>query len=215
MAIIIGKQTYLNKQTVKFLLSGFLIYMSGFMFTHIYAGLISILIWIVGCLLIMSSYKYFMGALGERRVTKIIKEFPDYYTLFNNVTINRRQIDHILVCPKGVFAIETKAWFKNIYGREESSKVYQKYGHKKIYRKNPALQAKRNADAVTKNTPDLIDWVNPLVVLAGVGYPKIYLERKIVHYLYYTKLFSYFKNHKSEIPVEELDRYVSAIKKLI
>ncbi len=67
---------------------------------------------------------YYKGAIGEDTVISIIdKNFDEWYVLINNFNfslpepvryhdswIRNSQLDHVLVCPKGVFAIETKSW---------------------------------------------------------------------------------------------------------
>lgn len=53
---------------------------------------------------------YFKGAKGEERVAEILKGLPDAYHVFNDFTVGRKHIDHVVVGPVGVFAIETKFW---------------------------------------------------------------------------------------------------------
>jgi hypothetical protein len=70
-------------------------------------------------------YTIISGAIGENAVVSELKKLPDSYYVINDFSLefsqpiyNRKendkifsiQIDHILICPSGVFAIETKNW---------------------------------------------------------------------------------------------------------
>jgi len=54
---------------------------------------------------------FFKGARGEERVAAILAMLPNDYHVFHNVVTQGSQtIDHVVVGPTGVFAIETKFW---------------------------------------------------------------------------------------------------------
>jgi len=70
---------------------------------------------------------FIYGAIGEQKVVKELEQLPDDYILINDFTfsftkalfykkeqswIKSIQIDHLLVCPSGIFIIETKNWSK-------------------------------------------------------------------------------------------------------
>ena len=55
-------------------------------------------------------YGYFKGARGEEKVSGILENLPDSYHVFNDFTVGRNHIDHVVAGPGGVFAIETKFW---------------------------------------------------------------------------------------------------------
>lgn len=72
-------------------------------------------------------YTLVAGAIGETSVVKTLQQLSDDYYLINDFTLefdppiyNRKeddrifsiQIDHLLVCPSGVFLLETKNWSK-------------------------------------------------------------------------------------------------------
>jgi len=64
------------------------------------------------------------GYIGERRVTKKLTTLPpDQYFVFDDIMIPSQngtsQIDHVVVSPYGVFAIETKNYDGWIYGNEK------------------------------------------------------------------------------------------------
>lgn len=73
-------------------------------------------------------YTLVAGAIGENAVVKTLEQLPDNYflindysTKFNPPIYNKKekdkilsiQIDHLLVCPSGVFLLETKNWSKS------------------------------------------------------------------------------------------------------
>jgi len=100
------------------------------------------------------SYRW--GIEGEEKVTLLLqRSLGDYYYLVNDVVYtdrsgNKRNIDHIVLGPNAVFAIETKNWTRFYY--------------------NPTVQAQQNAQWVQKTIVDskvLGDrslWVQALVV---------------------------------------------------
>jgi hypothetical protein len=54
---------------------------------------------------------FFKGARGEERVAAILAMLPsDYHVFHNVVTQGAETIDHVVIGPTGVFAIETKFW---------------------------------------------------------------------------------------------------------
>lgn len=53
---------------------------------------------------------FFKGARGEERVAGILKSLPEAYHLFNDFVAGGCHVDHVVVGPAGVFAIETKFW---------------------------------------------------------------------------------------------------------
>ena len=54
--------------------------------------------------------RFFKGARGEERVSGILKSLPASYHVFNDFNTGRVHVDHVVVGPGGVFAVETKFW---------------------------------------------------------------------------------------------------------
>lgn len=54
--------------------------------------------------------RFFKGARGEERVAGILQGLPDGFHVFNDFVACGRHVDHVVACPSGVFAIETKFW---------------------------------------------------------------------------------------------------------
>jgi|GEM_PF-427507 len=53
---------------------------------------------------------YRAGFLGEYEVAIELEGLSDQFTVFNNVNTKRGNLDHVVVGPTGLFAIETKNW---------------------------------------------------------------------------------------------------------
>ena len=53
---------------------------------------------------------FFKGARGEERVAGILASLPPPYHVFNDFVAGRKHVDHVVVGPTGVFAVETKSW---------------------------------------------------------------------------------------------------------
>jgi hypothetical protein len=51
-----------------------------------------------------------MGAIGECEVAAELHRLSDKFTVFNNMNTKRGNLDHVVVGPTGLFAIETKNW---------------------------------------------------------------------------------------------------------
>lgn len=89
--------------------------------------------------------RFFVGARGEERVSEILKKLPESYHVFNDFVIGRRHIDHVIVGPAGVFAVETKCW---------SGKVTIEDGHilvgGELPDRSPLSQVKREAEDVKR-----------------------------------------------------------------
>ena len=53
---------------------------------------------------------FYKGARGEERVAGILRDLPASYHVFNDFVAGRAHVDHVVVGPAGVFAVETKDW---------------------------------------------------------------------------------------------------------
>lgn len=121
-----------------------------------------------------------LGFDGERFVAaELTTLLAQGYRVFHDFGVDwlagdrTHNIDHIVVGPPGVFAIETKAWRKPL-GTDEvprlrvTSKGIQKPGD--MPRMDTIHQAKRNADTLSKwltGTAKELVPVRPLVVIPG------------------------------------------------
>lgn len=117
------------------------------------------------------------GLRGENEVAKILAENLDNtYYLYNDLLIRtgftRAQIDHLVVCPKGIFVIETKNWRGRITGDEEGRSWLQYRAPDLPPRplSNPVLQNRRHVAVLERflragGVPDLP--LIPMLVFTG------------------------------------------------
>ena len=127
------------------------------------------------------------GKRGEAFVHSILIQLPEEYTVFDDVVLRTAsgttQIDHVVVSKYGVFAIETKNYRGEIYGKDNwkewkqiivtdvifRKKWWKTYSYvTKNYFYNPVKQSVAHANAIKKV---LVDWPNlkvvPIVVFVG------------------------------------------------
>lgn len=100
------------------------------------------------------------GYAGEWIITQELLKLPHTYYLLNDLTINGHQIDHTLICPKGIFAIETKN-YRGRYTYKDESTWLTKHGPIK----NPGKQAKDNAQALSKYLNNI--HVTPIIAMTN------------------------------------------------
>ena len=120
-----------------------------------------------GLRVIKRADKFRLGAIGEGLVSQILSDTGKDFYVFNDVTVLGSQIDHIVVCPKGVYTIETKHRQGTIYGNAENKKWVQVVGRKRMKFYNPVKQGMRHSLALhrfLKETCKREHWVNTIVV---------------------------------------------------
>lgn len=187
-------KTYLDKKISKYNLTiivGAILLVIGIV-GYIFSGLLFVLV-IFGLLIMIFGYNkglsWKKGAKGENLVAKSLNTLPKDYFVFNDVNLpdGRGNIDHVVVGPKGIFAIETK----NLSGSfivEDDIWYYHRGTRATKSKSQPGKQIKRNAMILSNhlkangiNTSDL--WINSIVAfynpnLSIKKYPKYY---KILH----------------------------------
>ena len=104
-----------------------------------------ILVLLVASIFITANYRKWRGYFGEFWVKRELKKLPpDKYKVLNNVMIKTDrtcQIDHLVISPYGIFAIEMKNFYGYISGDVYSDQWVQSFGKKNKYRfKNPTHQ---------------------------------------------------------------------------
>ena len=105
-----------------------------------------------------------MGAEGENMVTQVLKsKLNDDYYLVNDVLYindkgNKENIDHVVLGPKGVFAIETKHWGGKVTCKSSYWQVPFPFG------RSPSSQAMGNAAWVSRAVKV---WVAPIIVFSN------------------------------------------------
>ena len=120
-----------------------------------------------------------LGEKGERRVSEVLRTLrhKDYVT-FDDLLLEGVNVDHVVVGPGGVFAVETKTYsvFGNgIAGIAPNGELHLSG---KPALKDPLKQARASAAIVStelKRWTRCDIWVNPVVVLPGwrIDPPKV------------------------------------------
>jgi hypothetical protein len=114
------------------------------------------------------------GLRGESKTTKqLAATLDNSHYIFNDITLRQglksAQIDHLVVGPGGIFAVETKNWRGVIRGRGDEPYWWQvKYpGEEPIRLKSPVAQAERQASVVAQMLRGAgIDWPDVVPVVA-------------------------------------------------
>ncbi len=127
------------------------------------------------------------GLRGQNRMTEILSTLPDDYYLLNNLTLPGRadDVDHLVIGPNGIFALETKNHRGRIYWRDglwyqaKVSRGGRLQPEKTI--RDPSRQIKRNVDylrrCIRQTDPDLSRrtrlWIEGAAVFT---HPQVYLD---------------------------------------
>jgi len=131
---------------------------------------------LAGSVLLRSGYKFHLGAVGERRVAQVLDRFPDDWFVVHDLIVNGAQIDHLIICPKGVYTLETKNLRGTIYGNAEKQNWSKVINQHKTEIYNPVKQAVGHAVALRsflreQGFPRV--WVNSIVVFT---HPQVQLK---------------------------------------
>lgn len=183
------------------------------------AALVGIILIIAGLFLISSGHKFHVhvGAIGESIVTKVLSSFPDDWYVFNDMIVGNSQIDHIVICSKGVYTIETKNYRGTIYGNAEKQEWYQVIESYTTPFYNPVKQGVGHSVALSKYLEESgfnKVWVNTIVV-----FTKPNVELKLfspkVPVIHQSKLSEFFNNQKQVIKPDESAKIAKSVHKLI
>ena len=170
--------------------------------------LVCALLWIIWSLMagLRRVESFYKGARGEEKVSGILESLPDSYHVFNDFTVGRNHIDHVVAGPGGVFAIETKFW---------NGKVTVEDGHVlldgQLPDRSPLNQAIREATLV-RNALVSAGWnglVTPVVAFASDSFDAHRANLKGTVIINSNELRSSFDTDRVVIPPAELDRLVS------
>ena len=166
------------------------------------------LLWIIWSLMagLKRVESFYKGARGEEKVAGILESLPDSYHVFNDFTVGRNHIDHVVAGPGGVFAIETKFW---------NGKVTVEDGHVlldgQLPDRSPLNQAIREATLV-RNALVAAGWnglVTPVVAFASDSFDAHRANLKGTVIINSNELKNSFETDRVVIPPAELDRLVS------
>ena len=154
---------------------------------------------------------FYKGARGEEKVSGILESLPDAYHVFNDFTVGRNHIDHVVAGPGGVFAIETKFW---------NGKVTVEDGHVlvdgQLPDRSPLNQAIREATLV-RNALVAAGWnglVTPVVAFASDSFTAHRANLRGTVIINSNELKRSFETDRVVIPPAELDRLVSLMESM-
>ncbi len=95
------------------------------------------------------------GVQGEREMNRVLEETLDktHYVINDFVVRSGRksaQVDHVIISPNGIFAIETKNWGGHVEGDENEDQWTQqsRSGLTPLARSNPIRQARRHVEFI-------------------------------------------------------------------
>lgn len=94
------------------------------------------------------------GEEGEQEVAQILRSLPRKYRVINDALIPRgngtAQIDHIVVSPHGIFVIETKNHFGNVFGNDDSENWTKSCRGERYEFYNPVRQNRAHVAALAE-----------------------------------------------------------------
>ncbi|HNY61911.1 MAG TPA: NERD domain-containing protein [Caldisericia bacterium] len=121
------------------------------------------------------------GFVGQQMVPKALSMLPNEFVLINNVSIKDKNcdIDHVLISPRCLYAIESKNYNGEIYGQGDEW-GYMKRGRAGGFYKghigNPAKQIKRSVWELKQMLDERLSkmsldpnqfWIEPIVVFTN------------------------------------------------
>lgn len=150
--------------------------------------------------------RFFVGARGEERVSGILRELPDKYHVFNDFVAGNLHVDHVVVGPPGVFAVETKYWRGRVTVEEGCVLVD---GH--LPSRPPLDQVLREAHRVRQALAKS-GWdgpVTPVLVFASDTFQAHIAEVRGAVIINSCEIRKSFATERVLLPPAELDRLVS------
>ena len=149
--------------------------------------------------------RFFKGARGEEKIAGILAALPDAYHVFNDFTVGRNHVDHVVAGPGGVFAVETKCWRGNVTIEDGDVLLDGRFPDR-----SPLEQAIREATLV-RSALAVLGWagvVTPVLAFASDTFAAHRAEVSGVVVINASELQSSFKTDRVVIPPAELERLV-------
>ncbi|MGH2682711.1 MAG: nuclease-related domain-containing protein [Actinomycetota bacterium] len=147
------------------------------------------------------------GVRGEQSVGKILEVLDDRYRVLHGIDTGRGNVDHVVIGPTGVFAIETK----NVRGRFQLRQG--RITHNGYDASSILTQARAGAMAVRDRLREagLDRWVEAVVASTDADVENDRLQAGNVTVLPSTSLRSFIVNRRIRLSAAEVDRTESAI----
>ena len=150
--------------------------------------------------------RFFKGARGEERVSRILAHLPDAYHVFNDFVADGKHVDHVVAGPAGVFAVETKYWRGNV--TVEDGRILL---DGRLPDRDPLVQAKKEAQLV-KTALAAAGWngaVTPVLAFASDTFRQHIAEVQGAVVMNSCELAKGFATERVVIPPAELERLVA------
>lgn len=150
--------------------------------------------------------RFFKGARGEEKVSGILKTLPDAYHVFNDFVACGKHVDHVVVGPVGVLAVETKFWRGKV--TVEEGRVLL---DGQLPERDPLQQVRREAELVKAALAEMgwVGMVTPVLVFASDTFEAKIAEISGVVVINSCHLRSSFDTDRIALVPVELDRLVS------
>lgn len=150
--------------------------------------------------------RFFKGARGEERVAGILKGLPEAYHVFNDFVACGTHVDHVVVGPAGVFAVETKFW-KGAVTVEEGHIL----ADGRLPSRDPLSQCRREAEQVRVEL-ERLGWkgvVTPVLAFASDTFVQHSAELAGAVVMNACELSAAFGSSRAIIAPDELGRIVT------
>lgn len=154
---------------------------------------------------------FFKGARGEERVAWMLRSLPDRYHVFNDFVAGRAHVDHVVVGPAGVFAVETKNWRGLVTVEDDHVLV-----DGRLPSRSPVSQVLREA-ALVKAKLASAGWsgrVIPVLAFASDTFRAHIAEVRGAVIMNSSELARSFSTETVAIPPTELERLVALMENL-
>ena len=155
------------------------------------------------------------GEKGELKVAEALEDLRAAgYRVFHDLRRDGYNIDHVVVGPAGVFAIETK--FRSGYGEIEFRNSEGLFVGGRKEEDDCLLQARRNAVDIRRMLKDdcKVDrWVKPLVVFVGEWRIKNKWRDTDARVLTPDQISSYFDQRQPELTRREIELIASHLER--
>ena len=175
--------------------------------------LVASLLWIMWSLVqgMRRVERFFKGARGEERVSGILKTLPDGYHVFNDFVACGKHVDHVVVGPGGVFAVETKFWRGKVTVEEGRILL-----DGQLPDRSPIAQVNREA-ALVRNALSAAGWkgdVTPVLTFASDTFATHRANISGAVVMNARELKESFSSDRVVIPPAELARLVSLMENM-
>ena len=165
--------------------------------------------------LIPIAQRFNRGEVGELHVSDVLEELRvDGYKPIHDITGEHFNVDHVLVGPGGVFAIETK--FRSGKGEITFRNGEGLFVGERAEEKDCLKQARGNAAAVSqiiKETCGKREWVIPLVVFVGEWRVKDDWRDTDVRVFTPDRLGRYIRNQQPRLKRSEIELIASHLER--